>query len=201
MCWKLFLELGQLYNSPYLLPCSGIHSLLPDVWCNKLLFHLSCLIWSCLRQEDKGLLYFFMLTKIEVPLKSELTECLVNARHWLLCLGADLIGDLCWGLGETHSCWRNRPITNSICYGVCSVQFSRSVMSDSLQPYILQHARPPCPSPMHEACSNSRGLSRRCHPTISSCRILLLLPSIFPSNRVFSNEYVLHISWLNHLLK
>ena len=36
---------------------------------------------SCLRQEDKCLLYLFMSTKMEVPLQSELTECLVNARH------------------------------------------------------------------------------------------------------------------------
>ena len=49
-----------------------------------------------------------------------------------------------------------------------SVQFSRSVMSDSLRPNGLQHARLPCPSPTHGACSNSCLLSRWCHPTISS---------------------------------
>ena len=41
-----------------------------------------------------------------------------------------------------------------------SVQFSCSVMSNSLQPHGLQHARPPCPSPTTEACSNSCPLSR-----------------------------------------
>ena len=49
-----------------------------------------------------------------------------------------------------------------------SVQFSRSAISDSLQPCGLQHARPPCPSPIPQACSNSCPLSRWCHPTISS---------------------------------
>ena len=49
-----------------------------------------------------------------------------------------------------------------------SVQFSRSVMSDSLEPHGLQHARLPCPSPSPKACSNSHPLSRWCHPTISS---------------------------------
>ena len=49
-----------------------------------------------------------------------------------------------------------------------SVQFSRSVVSDSLWPHELQHARPPCPSPTHGAYSNSCPLSRWCHPTISS---------------------------------
>ena len=49
-----------------------------------------------------------------------------------------------------------------------SVQFSRSVMSDSLQPHGLQHARPLCPSPTPGAYSNSCPLSQWCHPTISS---------------------------------
>ena len=47
-------------------------------------------------------------------------------------------------------------------------QFSRSVMSDSLRPHGLQHARPPCPSPTTGACSNSCPSSQWCHPTISS---------------------------------
>ena len=50
--------------------------------------------------------------------------------------------------------------------------FSHSVMSDSLRPHGLQHARLPCPSPIPKACSNSCPLSQWCHPTISS--------SVFP---------------------
>ena len=49
-----------------------------------------------------------------------------------------------------------------------SVQFSRSVMSDSLQPHEPQHARPPCPSPTPRVHPNPCPLSRWCHPTISS---------------------------------
>ena len=49
-----------------------------------------------------------------------------------------------------------------------SVQFSRSVMSDSLWPDGLQYARPPCPSPTPRVYSNSCPLSQWCHPTISS---------------------------------
>ena len=49
-----------------------------------------------------------------------------------------------------------------------SVQFSCSVVSDSLQPRGLQHARPPCPSPTPGVYSNSCPLSWWCHPTISS---------------------------------
>ena len=49
-----------------------------------------------------------------------------------------------------------------------SVQFSSSVISGSLWPQELQHARLPCPSPTPRACSNSCSLSQWCHPTISS---------------------------------
>ena len=49
-----------------------------------------------------------------------------------------------------------------------SVQFSHSVVSDSLRPHESQHARPPCPSPTPRACSNSCPSSQWCHPTISS---------------------------------
>ena len=73
--------------------------------------------------------------------------------------------------------------------------FSCSVMSDSLWPHGLQQARLPCSSPSPRACSNSCPLSHWCHPSISSCYPLLLLPSIFPSIRVFSNELALGIRW------
>ena len=53
-----------------------------------------------------------------------------------------------------------------------SVQFSRSVMSNSLQPHGLQHTRPPCPSPTPRVYSNSCPFSWWCHPTISSSVIL-----------------------------
>ena len=48
-----------------------------------------------------------------------------------------------------------------------SVQFSRSVMSDSVRPHESQHSRPPCPSPTPEVHPNSCPLSQWCHPAIS----------------------------------
>ena len=51
---------------------------------------------------------------------------------------------------------------------LCSVQFSRSVVSDSLQPHESQHARPPCPSPTPGVHSDSCPSSQWCHPAISS---------------------------------
>ena len=72
------------------------------------------------------------------------------------------------------------------------IQFS-SVVSDSLWPHGLQHARPPCPSPTPGVYSNSWPLSRWCH--LIFCRPLLFLPPIPPSIRVFSNESTLHRRW------
>ena len=53
-------------------------------------------------------------------------------------------------------------------YCYCSVQFSCSVVSDSLWPHGLKHAKLPCPSPTPEACPNSCSLSGRCHLILSS---------------------------------
>ena len=80
--------------------------------------------------------------------------------------------------------------------GFSSVQFSRSVVPDSLRPHESQHARPPCPSP------NSRSLLRLMSiesvmpsNNLILCRLLLLLPPIPPNIRVFSNESTLRMRW------
>ena len=75
----------------------------------------------------------------------------------------------------------------------CSVQFSRSVVSDSLRPHESQHARPPCPSPAPEVYSNSCPSSGWCHPAISSsvvpfssCPQLLPASGSFPMHQLFA---------------
>ena len=70
-------------------------------------------------------------------------------------------------------------------------QFSHSVVSDSLRPHGLQHARLPCPSPTPRAYSNSCPLSQWCHPSISS--------SVVPFSSCLqsfpASGSVLHIRW------
>ena len=77
-----------------------------------------------------------------------------------------------------------------------SVQFSCSVMSDSLRPHESQHARPPCPSPTPGVHSNSCPLSRWCHPAISSwvvpfssCPQSLPASESLPMSQLFTMEY------------
>ena len=72
-----------------------------------------------------------------------------------------------------------------------SVQFSPSVVSNSLLPHGLQHVRFPCPSPTPRACANSGPLESVMPYNHFILCPLLLLPSLFPSIRVFSNESVL----------
>ena len=76
---------------------------------------------------------------------------------------------------------------------VQSVQFSRSVVSDSLRPHELQHARPPCPSPSPRVHSDSCPSSQWCHPAISSsvvpfssCPQSLPASESFPMSQLFA---------------
>ena len=67
---------------------------------------------------------------------------------------------------QSHNYWINKCFWPQ--YLPWPVQCSHSVVSDSLRPHGLQHARPPCPSPTPRVYPNSCPLSRWCHPTISS---------------------------------
>ena len=70
--------------------------------------------------------------------------------------------------------------------GHISIQFSRSVVSDSLWPHELQHTRPPYPSPTPRVHLNPRPLSRWCHPTISSSVVpFSSCPQSFPASGSF----------------
>ena len=73
-----------------------------------------------------------------------------------------------------------------VCVCVCVVQFSHSVVPNSLQPHEPQHTRPPCPSPTPRVHPNPCPLSRWCHPTISSSVVpFSSCPQSFPASGPF----------------
>ena len=93
-----------------------------------------------------------------------------------------------------HTAWVSSTLHMKIpSVQISSVQFSRSVVSNSLQPHGLQHPRPPCLSPTPGGCSNSCPLSRWCHPAISSsvipfpsCPQSLPASESFPMSQLFT---------------
>ena len=104
-------------------------------------------------------------------------------KHSVLCLFVCLF--VCFVFSFACLVWATPGNLNS-------VQFSCSVMSDSLQPHELQHTRPACPSPTPRVYSNSCPLSRWCHPAISSvipfysCPQSLPAPGSFPMSQLFT---------------
>ena len=83
----------------------------------------------------------------------------------------------------------------AILYLISSVQFSHSVMSDSLRPHESQHTRPPCPSQTPSLLKLMSIESVMPSSHLILCHPLLLLPPILPSIRVFSNESTLRLRW------
>ena len=122
----------------------------------------------------------WIILNIRIILKSKYKESIkgIVLKNVFLCLNA-------WHsylkTQEEVWCWR------------LSVQFSRSVMSNSSRPHELQHARPPCPSPSPGVHSNSHLSSRWCHPAISSsvvpissCPQSLPASESFPMSQLFA---------------
>ena len=83
-----------------------------------------------------------------------------------------------------------------------SVQFSHSIVSDSLRPHESQHARPPCPSPSPGVHSDSPPSSRWCHPAILSSVVpFSFCPHSLPASGSFTMSQLFtwgHIPWENH---
>ena len=84
-----------------------------------------------------------------------------------------------------------------------SVQFSRSVLSNSLRPHESQHTKPPCPSPTPRVHSDSRSSNQWCHPAISSLVIpFFSCPQSLPASKSFpmSQLFVTGVSALASFL-
>ena len=135
------------------------------------------------------------------------TACLTSVYHsaryewggdkrWKrqICLLIHALTHLCWGPGLVFHI--TLYFHGFILYQ--SVQFSHSVVSDSLRPHEPQDARPPCPSSTPRVHPNSCPLSVMPSNHLIHCHPLFLPPSIFPSIGVFSNESVICIRWPNY---
>ena len=122
-----------------------------------------------------------------------LSDHILSVSCWFaflwLCLEDDVLEDSIPG----HLFTVNLFLQQSNKFLPFLVQFSRSVISDSLQPHKPQHAKPFCPSPTPRVHPNPCPSSWWCHPTI--CCPLFIRPPIPPSIRVFSNESALQIRW------
>ena len=82
--------------------------------------------------------------------------------------------------------WINKEVVVHIHSGIfSSVQFSRSVVPDSLRPHESQHTRPPCPSPTPRVHPDSHPSSPWCHPAISSSVIPFFCPQSLPASKSF----------------
>ena len=83
--------------------------------------------------------------------------------------------------------WISIKISNVMLYVyISSVQFSRSVVSDSLRPHESQHTRPPCPSQTPRVHPDSRPSSQWCHPAISSSGVpFSSCPQFLPASETF----------------
>ena len=119
---------------------------------------------------------------------------LKQAQYMFICTDWILRGEVILQGNILLSCLVFIPIAILFLSDTYFMLFNCWVMSNSLQPHGLQHARLACPSPTPGAYSNSCPLSRWCLPTVSSCRPLLP-PSAFYTIKVFSNESALHIRW------
>ena len=122
----------------------------------------SCL-QSCPASGSFPMSQFFAWGVQSIGVSASASVLPMNIQDWFPLGLTALISLLSKGLSRD-------PLVSILCLsGIFnSVQFSRSVMSDSLRPHESQHTRLPCPSPTPGAYSNSCPLSRWCHPTISS---------------------------------
>ena len=143
---------------------------------------------------SKAFLYFFSSSSfISLFLSPPLSPLFLYFFNFSNTVGKSHLSSilaLVWETGDL-SLWLDDN-TNFWLYMIfSSVQFSRSVMSDTLWPHESQHARPPCPSPTPGVHSDSRPSSPWCHPAISS----LVIPSPAPN----LSQHQSLFQWVNSL--
>ena len=155
--WTAAHQASQSFTiSQSLLKLMSIELVIPSkhlILCHLLLLLAS--IFPNIRVFSSELVHLHHMAKVLECQLQHLLGCLYNwgkarckyHKYWEKCPAVKV---LLWSLSWV--CFSGGDRREE---GFSSVQFSRSVVSDSLQPHRLQHARPPCPSPTPRACSNS----------------------------------------------
>ena len=166
-------------------------------WCIPIYFFCGCI---CLKRHIQKLLLRFILKSI-LPIFTS-RSFMVSCLTFKYLIHFELIFLWCKKVVQLHSFACSSPvfptpfieetvlsplyILGFLCCRFSSVQFSRSIVSDSLQPHEPQHARPPCPSPTPRVHPNPCPSSQWCHPTISSFVVpFSSCPQSFPASGSF----------------
>ena len=162
------------------LPCPSLsprvcsHSCPLNPWCYLIISSSVTPFFFCFQSFPASgsfpVSQLFALGGQSIGTSSSVSVLPMNIQGWFPSGLTGLISLQPEGLSRVFS--RTNSLALSLLYGptltFVSVQFSCSVVSDSLQPCEPQHARPPCPSPTPEVHQNPCPLCRWCHPTISS---------------------------------
>ena len=136
--------------------------------------------YGCAKAESKGK---WMCPLASQPYRNESRNSLPSSTCFVASIFLHLRGGV---QGESPLPPEPGCYLSSLLLDFSSVQFSCSVVSNSLRPHEPQHARPPCPSPTPRVYSNSCPLSGWCHPTISSSVIpFSSCPQSFPASGSF----------------
>ena len=147
-------------NSPLPSPVEPTHFSHLPAYCHLVLLCIHWTITPCKRQNNGPCPNLQNLWVYYFTRQKGLSKCDYGYRPWVGESTLDFPGGPSLIIQVLKS---GKPFT-----AISSVQFSHSVVSDSLQPHELQHARHPCASPSTEVHSNSHPLSQWCHPAISS---------------------------------
>ena len=152
------------------------------------------IVWNMLNCMT-FIFWMHLIVSIDVRLRWIILFIFITLPVSWLIVGTPLINDL---ESNTFKPWVWHQLYDhnfNIRFQFSPVQFSPSIMSDSLQPPESQHARPPCPSPTPGVHSDSRPSSRWCHPAISSsvvpfssCPQSLPASESFPMSQLFASS-------------
>ena len=194
-CLKINIEIATSNVHLNLWKCDFILEPIPHVFCLfTAVFAPMDQVWRKRTMPETeftfGMIYYTIFLKMACP--QDILNLMDLKLSLIKCIYVNFGRMLMWGHLELNGIY---SIDEKPMMIFSSVQFSLSVMSDSLRPRELQHTRPPCPSPTPRVDSNSCPLSQRCHSAISSsvipfssCPQSLSASGSFPVSQRFASS-------------